>query len=573
MREEPQNDPRAFSFAPFLYRLSFLTGLRAKRLLRYVRRGLRAVFDVALAELAAKTVAAARRGSDFLRSQAGRGELSPTRGLVHAGQGAAQLFKSCRSALAEDGLRAGVPVCAHLLSAGLGRFSAARRPALNFIAPALSVAVLALTVVFWKNACFALAVTYNGSPLGVVSAEQTYRDAVTQVEGNVSDASGSNFRLAGTAAFRLVLTSRSSVSSQDQLYNKLVALSSNGVKDGYGLYVDNRLAGANGDATAVQAMLTGLTSSYRSDPSVQSVSFLQDVSIRTGVFPESVFKTVPELKAEITDKNGGEVLAARVEVDPLFAMNLTDGAALGQGDASAVSADPVVSIKVVKNEIVRKAIPYAVVQKQSANLKSGTTKVSVQGKAGTMRVVQSVTYVDGTATDIDVLSSDVVAQPVSQTVLVGTKKADDSSNSYNNGDSGNGGSGNSAVGINPYGNSAISLAETALGVPYVSGGTSYGGFDCSGLTSYVYSRMGVYLPHSAAAQSAYGSYVSRSNLQAGDLVFFDTNGGHNNITHVGIYIGGGRFIDASSSRPHAVTVDSLYSNYYSSRYMTARRVK
>lgn len=569
MREEPRDDTHAFSFVPFAYRLSFLTGLRVKRLLRGVRRALRAVFDVALAELAAKTVAAARRGSDFLRSQAGRGELSPTRGLVRAGQGAAQLLASCRCALAEGGLRAGAPVCAHILGAGARRFFAARRPALNFIAPVLSVAALALTVAFWKNACFALAVTYNGSPLGAVGAEQTYRDAVTQVEGNVSDASGSNFRLTGTAAFRLVLTSRSSVSSQDQLYNKLVALSCNGVKNGYGLYVDDRLAGANGDASAVQAMLTGLTSSYRSDPSVQSVSFLQDVSIRTGVFPESVFKTIPELKAEVTDKNGGEELAARVDVDPLFAMNLTDGASLGQGDASYVSSDPVISVKVVKNEIVNKAIPYTVVKKQSAKLKSGTTKVSVQGKAGAMRVVQSVTYVDGTATDTDVLSSDVVAQPVTQTVLVGTKQ--ESSSSGSAGDSGS--SGNSASWASPYGNSVLSLAESALGVPYVSGGTSYGGFDCSGLTSYVYRRLGVYLPHSAAAQSAYGSYVSRSGLQAGDLVFFDTNGGHNNITHVGIYIGGGRFIDASSSRPHAVTVDSLYSSYYSKRYMTARRVK
>lgn len=119
---------------------------------------------------------------------------------------------------------------------------------------------------------------------------------------------------------------------------------------------------------------------------------------------------------------------------------------------------------------------------------------------------------------------------------------------------------------------ALGYAETLLGVRYRPGGTSTSGFDCSGFTQYVYSKLGVSLPHSAASQSTMGVSVSSSSLKSGDLVFFDTNGGHNGVNHVGIYIGGGKFIDANSSHPYAVTVDDLNSGYWSNTYMSARRV-
>ena len=78
-----------------------------------------------------------------------------------------------------------------------------------------------------------------------------------------------------------------------------------------------------------------------------------------------------------------------------------------------------------------------------------------------------------------------------------------------------------------------------LGTPYVWGGASPSGFDCSGFSMYVYAQMGVSLPHNAAMQyNTVGTYVPRDQLQAGDLVFFDGLG------HMGIYIGGDQFIHA-----------------------------
>jgi cell wall-associated NlpC family hydrolase len=110
----------------------------------------------------------------------------------------------------------------------------------------------------------------------------------------------------------------------------------------------------------------------------------------------------------------------------------------------------------------------------------------------------------------------------------------------------------------------VGIAMRYLGVPYVWGGSTPRGFDCSGLVSYVFAQIGVSLPHSSYSQFGMGTAVSISELQPGDLVFFT------GASHVGIYIGGGQFIHA----PHTgdvVKISSL-SGYYSSNFAGGRRI-
>jgi cell wall-associated NlpC family hydrolase len=131
--------------------------------------------------------------------------------------------------------------------------------------------------------------------------------------------------------------------------------------------------------------------------------------------------------------------------------------------------------------------------------------------------------------------------------------------------SGGGGGGNIPVPpSSTLGGQAVAIAEQYLGVPYVWGGASPSGFDCSGLTMYVYGQLGVSLPHNAAAQYGMGTPVPRDALEPGDLVFFDGLG------HVGIYVGGGSFIHA----PHTGTVVQIssMSGWYSDNYVGARRI-
>lgn len=104
----------------------------------------------------------------------------------------------------------------------------------------------------------------------------------------------------------------------------------------------------------------------------------------------------------------------------------------------------------------------------------------------------------------------------------------------------------------------VEIALQYVGVPYVWGGSSPSGFDCSGLVQYAYGKIGVYLPHSSAMQYRYGAAVSKSELKAGDLVFF-----YNPIHHVGIYIGNGKMVNATGDR---VQIGAVWKNsYYGAR--------
>jgi cell wall-associated NlpC family hydrolase len=110
----------------------------------------------------------------------------------------------------------------------------------------------------------------------------------------------------------------------------------------------------------------------------------------------------------------------------------------------------------------------------------------------------------------------------------------------------------------------VGIAMQYLGIPYVYGGSTPSGFDCSGFVMYVFAQVGISLPHNAAAQYGYGMPVSRDQLQPGDLVFF------NGLGHVGIYIGGGQFIHS----PHTgdVVKISSISGWYSSTWVGAKRL-
>ena len=117
---------------------------------------------------------------------------------------------------------------------------------------------------------------------------------------------------------------------------------------------------------------------------------------------------------------------------------------------------------------------------------------------------------------------------------------------------------------------AISKTATSLlGVKYSYGGTTTRGFDCSGYVSYVFKKNNIKLSRTAASMHASGTTVKKSNLAAGDLVFFKTSG--KGVSHVGIYIGNGKFSHASTSK--GVRVDKLNDpHYWGKRYVGAKRI-
>lgn len=116
---------------------------------------------------------------------------------------------------------------------------------------------------------------------------------------------------------------------------------------------------------------------------------------------------------------------------------------------------------------------------------------------------------------------------------------------------------------------ATQLTRSALrflGVPYVFGGTTTSGFDCSGYVQHVFAMLGISLPRTADAQYADG-HRAVGGVRPGDLVFFQTYA--EGASHVGIYLGHDKFVHASSS--HGVMVSSLHDSYWAARYIGAKR--
>ncbi len=117
--------------------------------------------------------------------------------------------------------------------------------------------------------------------------------------------------------------------------------------------------------------------------------------------------------------------------------------------------------------------------------------------------------------------------------------------------------------------SLLEYAKKFLGTPYVYGGSSSSGFDCSGFTSYVFNEFGYSLSRTASGQQSNGTKVSRSELAPGDLVFFTNSGG--GVDHVGIYVGGGQMIHAVKPGV-GLRYDTIESGYYHKNYVSAVRV-
>lgn len=122
------------------------------------------------------------------------------------------------------------------------------------------------------------------------------------------------------------------------------------------------------------------------------------------------------------------------------------------------------------------------------------------------------------------------------------------------------------------GNQVVDLAMQYLGYPYVYGGSSPKGFDCSGFTSYIYKQFGITLNRSASGQLDNGTPVAMSELLPGDLVLFKKAGtGSKRASHVGIYIGGGQFIHASTYGV-GVIINDLDFAYYTTGFVGGRRL-
>jgi cell wall-associated NlpC family hydrolase len=206
-------------------------------------------------------------------------------------------------------------------------------------------------------------------------------------------------------------------------------------------------------------------------------------------------------------------------------------------------------VDVQKTDTARQKV-QAQLAKQKTALKGKETQIAALKKAEAAREAAAIAAAKKAAADAVKKAAAAKAAAAAAAKNHKTTTTTDSS-------SGGGGD----IGYN--GDKAAQVVQIALqyiGVPYVWGGSSPSGFDCSGLCKYAYGKIGIYLPHSSAMMYSYGVYVPQDQLQPGDLVFFYTP-----IHHVGMYIGGGKMVNATGDHVQIGTI-------YKSSYHGARRI-
>lgn len=202
---------------------------------------------------------------------------------------------------------------------------------------------------------------------------------------------------------------------------------------------------------------------------------------------------------------------------------------------------PLLSVKVTQTVERKEEIPFPIEYEIDPDMLEGQIKVISEGISGERIVTVEETTVNGVVTESQEIHSVVIKEPVAAKYVRGSK---------------------AVTGMDE-------LVQKLLGTPYVWGGTTPSGFDCSGFTKYVMSKYGVDLPRTSASQAEAGSHVAKADLRKGDLVFFNTYGPAGSITHVAIYMGDGKIANALSKK---VEINDLNDDYFSKRYITARRV-
>jgi murein DD-endopeptidase MepM/ murein hydrolase activator NlpD len=310
----------------------------------------------------------------------------------------------------------------------------------NWAPPVFGALVLTVTILYWNAGNFALEVTYDGQTVGYVRTQQSYYSAADAVESTVRDNSDQLFALSGKPSFRLVMTDASHITPQSRLSDNLIARAGGQLVRAEGLYVDDAFVGAYSDGAAIRQMLNSIINSYKShkkNVKTEQVSFLQKVTVKSGLFPRKTVATLAAMKQDLTHGEGsGAKYVARqgdsvamissrlnVPLTTLYNLNPSIGSDyLDAGQALKVkSGKPLLTIQVTRTEKYNKKVAYPTQRVKTNSLYVHKTQVKNNGKSGKVVVTAKVTYINGKVKNKTVVATKVVKKPVAKVLLVGIK--------------------------------------------------------------------------------------------------------------------------------------------------------
>ncbi len=306
----------------------------------------------------------------------------------------------------------------------------------NYVAPILAVVFLIVTIRYFENLDYGLALESNGKTIAYIKSENTYNEA-EQIIRNRASAEVEDI-VNAAPQYAIVPVSGTNLTEPEELANIILRNSGANVYEGYGLYIDGKFICSTDEADSLLTALDEYREQYREDGDTESkMQFVQKISLVDGVYPTSSIMATSEFKTLINTEVEGEKyyvvesgdaplsIAAYFDVSYRELCNMNPGIESGDihvGDKLVVSKSvSLLTVTNTKREVYTEEIKYGTNVTKSDKYYTTYRKTVKQGVPGEQEVTALVTYEDGVVVNRQILATEVITEPINAEVVVGTK--------------------------------------------------------------------------------------------------------------------------------------------------------
>lgn len=331
-----------------------------------------------------------------------------------------------------------IPQAAKLPYLAFRRHRKAAVSLLNLAMPVAAAFVLLFTIQYYSNQTFGLVLEYDGEQLGCISDEAVFEQAANLATERINDPENS-FKLERTPKLTIAMVNQEDMLDENALCDQILRTSSDSIAEVSGLYIDDKFEGAVESREELDALLNGILDSYRSGSENERAEFIQDVQVVDGLYPISSIVSVEEMEEYLTHETvvaktytvqQGDTLGAiarsqDMTLSELRSMNaaIQDTDMVHIGDELLVQRpQPYLRVQVVRTIQYTEEIPFTVEKQQDNKQPVSYEKVKKKGSNGSKDITAEVILVDGVEQSRTILTETVTKEPVTQVVVVGTKK-------------------------------------------------------------------------------------------------------------------------------------------------------